>query len=101
MQREPFQFTSNMTYGEFLNAIAKSPPCPSAEYVDTSKVTWRPQKPLKVPPLPLGGTVGFSIMVEQIAMKKADARVIILTMLAPTKPTEEKVMSYQLFVLCH
>jgi hypothetical protein len=99
MQRGPFRFTSDITYGEFLDAIAKALPCPSAEYVVASKVTWRPQKPLKAPPLPLGGTVGFSIMVEQTAMKKADARVIILTMPAPTKPTEEKVVSYP--IICH
>ncbi|KAF8228251.1 hypothetical protein L208DRAFT_1292573, partial [Tricholoma matsutake] len=84
-------FISDITYGEFLDAIAKSLPCPSAEYVVASKVTWRPQKPLKAPLLPLSGTIGFSIMVEQTVMKKADACIIILMMLAPTKPMEEKV----------
>jgi hypothetical protein len=83
----------------FLDAITKALLCPSAEYIVASKVTWRPQKLLKAPPLPLGGTAGFSIMVEQTATKKADACIIILTMLAPTKPTEEKVMSY--LIICH
>lgn len=93
VQRGPFKFLSNTPYHGFLDAIAEALPCPSADNIIASKITWKPQKPLKASPLPLGGEVGYGIMIEQVEIKKPDARIIILIMPAPSKPLDEKLVS--------
>jgi hypothetical protein len=90
VQKGPFQFQSNDSFETFLMKIAMTPPCPGPGYIVTTKRTWKLQKPLKAPSFPLSDQLGFSVMVEQIATKKGDGRVIILTMPAPTKPAEEQ-----------
>ena len=75
-------------------------PCPSPDYIVTAKMTWKPQKPLKAPLFPLGGELGFSIMVEQVAAKKGDGHVIILTMPDSTKPVEEQPVCLLFIFLC-
>lgn len=99
MQQGPFKFCSDSSYNDFLDAIATALPCETAEQVPASKITWKPQKPLKALPLPLGGETGYKIMVEQIGMKRADARVITLTMPAPAKPLDEKPVRI-IYVCC-
>ena len=87
LQCGPFQFQSNNTYDDFLRFLAETLPCPSPKHIAASKITWKPQKPLKAEALPLGGTLGFSIMINELASKPS--RVIILTMPPPAKPVDE------------
>ena len=87
LQRGSFQFQSTDTYDDFLQFLAKTLPCPSPNHIASSKITWKPQKPLKAEALPLGGSLGFSIMINELASKPS--RVIILTMLPPAKPVDE------------
>jgi hypothetical protein len=87
LQRGPFQFLSTDTYDIFLDSLAQTLPCPSPKHIASSKITWKPQKPLKAEALPLGGSLGFSIMIAELANKPS--RVIILTMPPPAKPVDE------------
>jgi hypothetical protein len=87
LQRGPFQFQSTNTYDDFLRLLAETLPCPSPKHIAASKITWKPQKPLKAEALPLGGALGFSIMINELASKPS--RVIILTMPPPAKPVDE------------
>jgi hypothetical protein len=91
LQRGPFQFQSTNTYDDFLCFLAETLPCPSPKHITASKITWKPQKPLKAEALPLGGALGFSIMIDELASKPS--RVIILTMLPPMKPVDEVPVS--------
>jgi len=100
VQKGPFKFQSNDSYDAFLTNIAVALPCPSPDYIVTAKMTWKPQKPLKAPSFPLGSELGFSIMVEQVAAKKGDGRVIILTMPDPMKPVEEQPVCLLFIFLC-
>jgi hypothetical protein len=79
---------SNDSYASFLTAIARELPCPVANLVE-SKISWKPQKPVNAPTLPLGGETGFSALVEGFIGKKS-GRVVFLLMPPPTKPAEEK-----------
>jgi hypothetical protein len=87
LQCGPFQFRSTDTYDNFLEFLAQTLPCPSPKHIASSKITWKPQKPLKAEALPLGGSLGFSIMINKLASKPSC--VIILTMLLPAKPVDE------------
>jgi hypothetical protein len=87
LQRGPFQFQNTDTYDHFLQLLADTLPCPSPKHIAASKITWKPQKPLKAESLPLGGAVGFSIMINELASKPS--RVITLTMPPPAKPVDE------------
>ena len=87
LQRGPFQFQSTNTYDDFLHLLAETLPCPGPKHIAASKITWKPQKPLKAEALPLGGALGFSIMINELASKPS--RVIILTMPPPAKPVDE------------
>ena len=87
LQRSPFQFHSTDTYDDFLHFLAQTLPCPSLKHITSSKITWKPQKPLKAEALPLGSSLGFSIMINELASKPS--HVIILMMPPPTKPIDE------------
>ena len=100
VQKGPFKFQSDDSYDAFLTNIAVALPCPSPDYIVAAKMTWKPQKPLKAPLFPLGGKLGFFIMVKQVAAKKGDGHVIILTMPAPTKPVEEQPVCLLFIFLC-
>lgn len=79
---------SNDSYASFLTAIARELPCPVANLIE-SKITWKPQKPVNAPTLPLGGETRFSALVEEFVGKKT-GRVVFLSMPPPVKPVEEK-----------
>ncbi|KAF8238304.1 hypothetical protein L208DRAFT_1387776 [Tricholoma matsutake] len=53
------------------------------EHIAASKITWKPQKPMKAEALWLGGALGLSIMIDELAGKALC--VITLTMLPPAK----------------
>lgn len=91
LQHGPFQFQSTDTYDDFLCFLAKTFQCPSLKHIAASKITWKPQKPLKAEVLLLGGTLGFSIMINELASKPLC--VIILTMLPPAKPVNKVPVS--------
>jgi hypothetical protein len=48
---------SNDSYASFLAAIARELPCPVANLIE-SKISWKPQKPVNAPTLPLGNGGG-------------------------------------------
>ena len=100
VQKGPFKFQSDDSYDAFLMNIAVALPCPSPDYIIAAKMTWKPQKPLKAPSFPLGSKLGFFIMVKQVAAKKGDGRVIILTMPAPMEPVEEQPVCLLFIFLC-
>ena len=87
LQCSPFQFHGTDTYDDFLHFLAQTLPCPSLKHIASSKITWKPQKPLKAEALLLGGSLGFSIMINELVSKPSC--VIILMMPPPAKLVDE------------
>lgn len=87
IKRGPFKFKSNTSYDAFLTRVAAALPCPVAHIV-LDKVEWKPQTPANRSALPLGGEVGYGVMLEQIGGRNKD-RVVVLSMPGPTKPSED------------
>ncbi|KAJ7106368.1 hypothetical protein C8R44DRAFT_987446 [Mycena epipterygia] len=87
IKRGPFKFKSNTTYNDFLTRVAAALPCPVAHIV-LDKVEWKPQSPANRNALPLGGEVGYDVLLEQIGGRDKD-RIVVLSMPGPTKPSED------------
>ena len=86
LQCGSFQVHSTDTYDDFLHFLAQTLPCPSLKHITSSKITWKPQKPLKAEALPLGNSLGFFIVINELASKPS--HVIILMMPPPAKPID-------------
>ncbi|KAJ7632068.1 hypothetical protein B0H17DRAFT_1217592 [Mycena rosella] len=85
IQRGPFQFTSHCNYEAFLSLMAATLPCPDGHIV-LDKVEWKPQTPANCSPLPLGGAIGYKVLMNQIS--KSKDKIVIISMPGPKKPAD-------------
>ncbi|KAJ7773792.1 hypothetical protein B0H16DRAFT_1684789 [Mycena metata] len=64
--RGPFHFKPDCKYQTFLNLMSDALPCPPANIV-LDKTQWKPQTPANRALLPLGGSVGFDVLLKQMS----------------------------------
>ncbi|KAJ7185986.1 hypothetical protein C8R46DRAFT_1025906 [Mycena filopes] len=86
IQRGPVQFSSTCSLDEFLFIVAQALPCAPGSIIQ-AKTEWKPQTPANRPMLPLGGTIGFAVLQEQIS--KSKDKTVIVCMPGPQKPAED------------
>ncbi|KAJ7474624.1 hypothetical protein B0H11DRAFT_2429030 [Mycena galericulata] len=87
IRRGPFKFFSDCSFEDFLVKITDILPCP-IENIVLDKVEWKPQTPANRTPLPLGGTVGYSVLCNEMK-ERSKARIVIISMPGPRKRADD------------
>ncbi|KAJ7880569.1 hypothetical protein B0H14DRAFT_3434438 [Mycena olivaceomarginata] len=86
ISRGPFNFDSNCSFDSFVTILATSLPC-APSHIVLEKTEWKPQTPANRPPLPLGGEIGFKVLLKQIGASRD--KIVIISMPGPRKPAAD------------
>ncbi|KAK7434018.1 hypothetical protein VKT23_020417 [Stygiomarasmius scandens] len=89
IQRGPIQFSSAVSYSEFLQTLAKALPCPP-ENIRENTLFYKPQKPQNSAELPFGSEISYTAMITEFESRTSrQGYSMIIKMDPPAKPTEE------------
>jgi hypothetical protein len=79
---EPFEFTTDRSFPDYLDTVAATLPCPHHHLV-TTRMQWKSEKPKNTDSHPLTSAIGFKSLVNKMLGAKVNDWMIILFVKPP------------------